>query len=95
MSPYIIFGSFIAHEGKSEELLGLLKSGHDMNNFPGCKEYRVYRDHENKEKLWIFEIWESDSLHKASLNDPVIKSQIGKAMPLIANFSEHFTLLEA
>jgi quinol monooxygenase YgiN len=72
----------------------ILTSGHDMSTFPGCKEYRVFRDSEQTEKLWIFEVWENAHVHKKSLEDPVIKSQIEQAMPLIASFAEHHTLLQ-
>lgn len=95
MEPYIIFGSFSAKEGKSEELLEILLSGHDMNEFPGCREYRVFMDAEDSNKLWIFETWDSYEAHQASLLDDVIRGQIEKAMPLIASFGEHHTLLEA
>lgn len=94
MTPYIIFGSFVAHQDKVDELLAVLKGGHDMSDFPGCREYRVFRDADNKDKLWIFEVWDSPEAHKNSLNDPIIKGQIEKAMPLIASFGDHFTLLD-
>jgi quinol monooxygenase YgiN len=93
MNPYILFGAFVAQEGKADELLAILKSGHDMNSFPGCQEYRVFMDSADNNKLWIFESWDSAEAHKESLNDPIIKEQIVKAMPLIASFAEHFTLL--
>lgn len=94
MKPFIIFGAFVAHPGKEEELLAILKSGHDMNTFPGCREYRIFQDVSLKEKLWIFETWDSEEAHKASLSDPVIQGQIAQAMPLIASFAEHVQLLE-
>lgn len=82
----------MAHAGKEEELLGIL-TAHDMNTFPGCLTYRVFRDPDEKEKLWIFEEWTSEADHTNSLNDPAIRSSIEKAMPLIASFPHHFKLI--
>ncbi len=94
MQPYILFGAFVARKGKENELLTILNGGHDMNNFPGCQEYRVYQDATQKEMLWIFEVWDTVDAHKKSLEDPVIKNQISQAMPLIESFPHHFTLLK-
>jgi len=94
MKPYTVFGSFTAHEGKVDELINILTSGHDMNCFPGCREYRLFKDSENQDKLWIFEAWDNPEAHKESLNDEIIKTQIEKAMPLIESFGENITLVE-
>ena len=40
--------------------------------------------------IWITEVWDSQSSHKASLSLPSVKQVIAKGKPLIASFGERF-----
>lgn len=92
MKTFVMFGAFLAHEGKDEELLAVLME-HSMDAFPGCLVYRVFRDPDQKEMIWIFEEWESEEAHKNSLTVPSIREAIERAMPLIACFPHQYRLI--
>lgn len=92
MNTFVMFGAFVAHQGKDDELLSILAE-HSMDSFPGCITYRLFRDPKQKEKIWILEEWESEADHKNSLNDSSIREAIGRAMPLIESFPHQYKLI--
>jgi quinol monooxygenase YgiN len=57
-------------------------------NMPGCLAYIIAKDIADENTLWVREIWSSEAEHDASLTLPDVKDGIGKAKPLIANFSK-------
>lgn len=84
---YGLIGKFIAHPGKRDELLAILKvAGEPM---PGCLSYVIATDPADPVAIWITEVWTDKSAHQASLQIPAVKAAIAKAMPLIAGFGDH------
>lgn len=92
MNTFVMFGAFVAHAGKEEELLSILNE-HSMDAYPGCLTYRIFRDPDQKEMIWIFEEWNSEEDHKNSLSDPSIREAIGRTMPLIESFPHQYKLI--
>ncbi len=84
---YGLVASFKCVAGKRGELSAILLS--DVGAMPGCRSYVVAEDPDDQDVLWIVEVWDSKSSHKASLDLPAVKEAIAKAMPLIAGFGEH------
>ena len=82
-----LIGSFSAHPGKRDELIGLMTAS--VGDMPGCRSYVVAKDPEDADKIWITEVWDSAEQHKASLTIPLVAETIKKAMPLIASFGQH------
>lgn len=94
MNTFASFGAFNALSGKGEELLTILmEAARQMSSFPGCKEYRVYRDAESEEKIWVSEIWTDEEAHKKCLQDPVVRELISKGIPLISDMPHQFKLI--
>jgi quinol monooxygenase YgiN len=85
---YGLIGRFKAAEGKREELIALMLEG--SVPMAGCLSYVIARDPASEDGVWITEVWDSQESHKASLDIPEVRATIGKAMPLIAGFAEHF-----
>ncbi len=84
---YGLIGKFLAHPGKRDELLAILRvAGEPM---PGCLSYIIATDPADPTAIWITEVWIDKAAHQASLQIPAVKAAIGKAMPLIAGFGEH------
>jgi quinol monooxygenase YgiN len=83
---YGLIGSFTAHPGRRDELIALMiESTGDM---PGCLSYVVARDPQDPDRIWITEVWNDETHHKASLQLPVVAETIQRAMPLIAGFGQ-------
>jgi quinol monooxygenase YgiN len=86
---YGLIGKMLAKPGKRDELTSILLAG--INDMPGCLSYVVAHDPGNGDAIWITEVWDSESSHKASLSLPAVTDAIAKARPLIASFEEHHT----
>lgn len=84
---YGLIGKFKAHPGKREELMTLMLG--ETPSMPGCRSYCVARDLKDQDGIWITEVWDSATQHKASLEIPAVRAVIQKAMPLIAGFEAH------
>ena len=84
---YGLIGSFSAHTGKRDELIGLMTAS--VGEMPGCLSYVVARDPGDADRIWVTEVWDSADSHKASLTIPAVAETIKKAMPLIAAFGQH------
>jgi quinol monooxygenase YgiN len=81
---YGLIGKMIAHPGRRDELLEILKT--HVGPMPGCRSYVVAKDPLDPNAIWVTEVWEDTGSHQASLGLPQVKSAIHKAQPLIAGF---------
>ena len=88
MRRYSVYGSITAQEGKIEELKGyLLEAAARMENIAGCHCYIVgINDHEPN-AVYVFEVWENQEAHMASLQLAIVQQLIAKAKPIIAGMS--------
>ena len=77
-----MFGTFTAHQGKRDELAGLLREASEP--MPGCLSYVVYQLPGEPDKVGVFEVWESAEAHRASLQLESVRKLIERARPLIA-----------
>jgi quinol monooxygenase YgiN len=83
---YGLIGKMTAVAGKRDELIAVLLEG--VSGMPGCLSYVVAKDPKNADDIWITEVWDDQSSHKASLSLPSVKSAIAKGRPLIAGFGD-------
>lgn len=85
---YGLIGKMLAVGGKRQELLDVMLAG--MIEMPGCVSYVIALDPTSDDALWISEVWESQELHRASLQLKGVRATIAQARPLIAGFGERF-----
>ncbi len=82
---FSLHGSIIAHPGGRDELAAiLLQAAQALQANPACHQYVVSLPHDEPDAVSVFEVWESEEAHAASLQPEEIKALIGRAMPLIA-----------
>ncbi len=80
---YGLFGSFVAEDGKRDELLAILLGASELlRQNDGCIHYIVSTS-DDPTTVWVYETWEDKEAHDKSLEPAGIKSLIQKAMPLI------------
>lgn len=82
--PFGMIGKMKAQPGKRAELIAILNSG--TSAMPGCRAYLIAEDVKDADAIWITEIWDDASSHKASLQLPAVRTAIAKGRPLIAGF---------
>ncbi len=83
-----LIGKIIAVEGKRDELIKILLEG--VSGMPGCLSYIIAKDPEDKNAVWITEVWDTKESHAASLKLPSVQAAIKKGKPIISGFGESF-----
>jgi quinol monooxygenase YgiN len=79
-------GRMTTAPGKRDELIAILLGG--TSSMPGCLSYIVAQDPTNSDAIWITEVWDSQSSHKASLSLPSVKDAISRGKVLITGFDK-------
>jgi quinol monooxygenase YgiN len=79
-------GKMTAVAGQRDVLAAILLEG--TQEMPGCLSYVVATDSIDSDALWITEVWDNPTSHRASLALPSVQAAIKKGRPLIAGFSD-------
>src|SRR5258706_10520331 len=82
---YGLIAKLVSIPNRRMDLISILKES--TAQMPGCLAYVIAEDAAEENTLWITEFWKSQADHEASLTLPSVKDSIGKARPLMANFS--------
>lgn len=90
MNRYSVYGSITAQPGKGEELQGyLLEASRGMEALDSCYCYIVGIHEEEPDAVYVFEVWENQDAHQASLQLPVFQQLIEKTKPIIAGMNDY------
>lgn len=81
---YGLISKMRAKPGRRDDLLAILLRG--IDSMPGCLSYIVAKDPADADAIWITEVWDNETSHKASLALPQVRAAISEAMPMIAGF---------
>lgn len=85
---YGLFGSFIAKDGKRDELLQILLDASELlKQNKDCIHY-VVSISDNPNTVWVYETWTDKESHEKSLVPEGIRLLIQKAMPLIQGMGD-------
>lgn len=88
MERFSVSGKLTAKDGKGQELLKiLLNAAEEMKKLNDCFCYIVGMNKEEADSVYVYEVWESEKAHKASLELPAVRKLIQNAMPIIDNMS--------
>lgn len=85
---YGLIGQLKAAPGQRDALVAILKE--NESGMPGCRSYQIAKDRADPDIIWITEVWDSQELHRASLQLVSVQSAIAKARPIIAGFGLRF-----
>ncbi len=80
---YGLIGKIVTVAGQRAELASILTG---MDAMPGCLSYVVAADAVDPDALWVTEVWDSQELHAASLELPVVQAAIARGRHLIVGF---------
>jgi quinol monooxygenase YgiN len=85
---YGLFGKFVAHPGKQNELVAiLLKAAELLKKNSDCFQYLVSTT-DIPGEVWVVEAWVNKKAHDKSLEPQNIKELIQEALPLIASMPD-------
>lgn len=83
---YGLIGKMTAAPDQRDALISILLEG--VSGMPGCLSYVIAKDPGEVDTIWITEVWDNESSHKASLELPRVRDSITRAMPLIVTFEQ-------
>ena len=84
---YGLIGRMRAVPGQRDALIDILTQG--VADMPGCLSYVVARDPGDADAIWVTEVWDSQTSHRASLSLPSVQEAIARGKPLIAAFDQY------
>jgi quinol monooxygenase YgiN len=80
-----MFGKLTAKPGHRDDLLSiLLDATRGVAQTDGCRLYTVNTSPDDPDGVWIYEVWDDQEAHAASLQRDETKAAIKRAMPLLA-----------
>lgn len=95
MPKYGLNGYLQAKQGHGDELADiLLEAARGVSEGYGCHVYLVSRDPQDRDRIWVTEVWESKQAHDDSLKTEATKALISEAMPIIAGAPQMGQVLE-
>lgn len=87
-------GRIVATLGQGDALVALLlKAAESLANIEGCRLYVISRAPDDRDSIWVTEVWTDRAAHDASLRDERVRSVIQHARPLIASMSDSIELV--
>ncbi len=86
MSVYALHTHFNTRLHKGDALIEILmKANQIVSGSKGCRLYMINHDAENRDSIWVTELWDSHEDHSISLTLDGCKELIVEAMPLLAS----------
>lgn len=83
-NKYLLHGKLTAKSGHREELADILiQASQLVSTANGCKLYVIGKDENDKDSVYITEIWDSKEDHDNSLKVEGVRELIMKAMPIL------------
>ncbi|HUQ84783.1 MAG TPA: antibiotic biosynthesis monooxygenase [Candidatus Limnocylindrales bacterium] len=84
MNKYGLHGKLRAKSGQGDALASiLLEASKLVSTAHGCQLYIVSKDTQDKDLIWITEVWDSKEDHDNSLNVEGVRELISRAMPIL------------
>jgi quinol monooxygenase YgiN len=94
LSRFGLFGKLIATEGNRDLLVEiLLEAATSMENLADCEVYVVNISPDDRDSVFVYEVWKSESAHQNSLTLDVTQTLIQRAKPIIAGMERIKTLM--
>jgi len=80
-----LFGRLTAKPGWRDALVEvLLEASRGVAEVEGCHLYVVSTSPDDPDTAWVFEVWETQEAHAASLRYDTARALIKRALPLLA-----------
>jgi quinol monooxygenase YgiN len=94
-NKYGLHGKLKATEGNGDKLATiLLEAAKLVSNAKGCHLYMISKDKDDKEVVWVTEVWDSKEDHDNSLKTEGVRELISQAMPILDGMPEKGMELE-
>lgn len=86
---YGLWGKIVAQPGQRDALAALLlQAAGQMHSVAGCRAYLVSVEADDADAIGVYEVWDTQAQHDASLQVEAVRAVIAQARPLIAGFRD-------
>ncbi|WP_227394655.1 putative quinol monooxygenase [Jeotgalibacillus aurantiacus] len=93
MNQFVLFGKLTAIQGQRHQLLKILKkASEEMVKLEECEIYSVSFTEKEPDAVFVYEVWENEAAHQASLQLDITQKMIQQARPVIAKMERLYTL---
>lgn len=84
---FAMFAKVIAQPGQREALVEhLQEAARLLTPLPGCRLYVINVSASEPDAVWVYEVWDSDADHDASLKLDSVKAIVARARSLVGGF---------
>jgi quinol monooxygenase YgiN len=85
MSKFAMFAKIAVKPGQRDTILEILLAA-SRERMPGCDMYIVNTAPSEPDCVYVYEAWQTQAHHDASLSVASVRALVDKAKPLIAGF---------
>ncbi|MRH41330.1 antibiotic biosynthesis monooxygenase [Aquibacillus halophilus] len=94
MSKFGLYGKINAVEGERDKLVEiLLDAAKSMEQLDDCELYVVSISDSDPDGVFVYEVWNNEEAHQASLSLDVTQTLIERAKPIMAGMDRISTLI--
>jgi len=95
MKKYFLYTKFTAKAVFAEEFVNnLIEASKLVSTAKGCRLYVIGKDNNDKNSVWVTEIWDSKDDHDNSLKGERVRELISKTIPMVAEQPQKLKELE-
>jgi autoinducer 2-degrading protein len=80
----------VAPENLDRFLPQLLANAKAARSEPGCRQFEVLQDPDDKTRLMLFEVYDDQKAFEAHQAGSAFKKYLAEAVPLVASRTRHF-----
>ncbi|MEH7120579.1 putative quinol monooxygenase [Neobacillus vireti] len=93
MNKFSLFGKFTVQEGELDTMVDiLLEAAESMKNLDECEIYLVNVSENEPNSVYVYEVWNNEHAHQASLTLKATQTLIRRAKPIITGMERISTL---
>lgn len=93
MSKFGLYGKLLVKEDDRDKLVSiLLEAAESMKNLEECQIYLVSTSDEEPNAVFVYEVWDNEDAHKASLSLESTQLLIERAKPILTGMENINTL---
>ena len=90
MSYVLVVNIRIKPENVDAFMREIIDNAKAARSEPGCRQFEVLVDPQDKTKLMLFEVYDDEAAFKAHQERPAFKHYVEKAVPLLASRERQF-----
>jgi quinol monooxygenase YgiN len=81
---FMLLNRLTTRSGRRDDVFrNLIESGKRFDDNSACLLYFVAESTEAEDEIWVVDLWTSEAVHAAALEDPALQPYIAETTPLL------------